>query len=96
MSHIVEVYTPHSDTPDPKVESMLANHTKCLTKTRPFTASDLNQVIKKLPPTKAPGPDLITAQMIQELPRDGQKTLLQLYNAMLRIEYWPREFKKQG
>ena len=62
--------------------------------TRPFTASDLNQVIKKLPLTKAPGPDLITAQMIQELPPGGQKTLLQLYNAMLRLECWPTELKK--
>jgi len=67
-SHLAEVYTPHSNTPDPEVESMLANHTKCLAKTRPFNASDLNQVIKKLSPTKAPGPDHITAQMIQELP----------------------------
>jgi len=73
-SHLAEVYTPHSETPDPDVESMLANHTKCLAKTRPFTASGLNQVIKKLPPTKTPGPDLITAQMIQELPPGEQKT----------------------
>jgi hypothetical protein len=31
--------------------------------------------------------------MIQELPPSGQKTLLQLYNAVLRLEYWPTEFK---
>ena len=45
-------------------------------------------------PTKAPGPDHITAQMIQELPLSRQKTLLQLYNAILRLEYWPTEFKQ--
>ena len=49
---------------------------------------------QKITPTKATGPDLITAQMIQELPPGGQETLLQLYNAMLRLEYWPTEFKK--
>jgi hypothetical protein len=48
---------------------------------------------QKLSLTKAPGPDQITAQMIQELPPIGQKTLLQLYNAMLRLEYWRTEFK---
>jgi hypothetical protein len=52
---------------------MLANRTKCLAKTRPLTASDLNQVIKKLSLTKIPGPGQITAQMIQELPPGGQK-----------------------
>jgi hypothetical protein len=31
--------------------------------------------------------------MIQKLPLGGQKTLLQLYNAILRLEYWPMEFK---
>jgi hypothetical protein len=30
--------------------------------------------------------------MIQELPPSGQKTLLQLYNAMLMLEYWSTEF----
>jgi len=73
---------------------MLANHTKCLVKTRPLKASDLNRVIKQLSPTKALGPDHISAQMIQELPPSGQKFLLQLYNAMLRLEYWPTKFKQ--
>jgi hypothetical protein len=89
-SHLAWVYTPNSD---PEVESTLANHTKFLAKTRPLTASDLNQVTKKLFLTKAPGPDQITVQMIQELPPGGQKTLLKLYNAMLRLEYWPMEYK---
>jgi hypothetical protein len=31
--------------------------------------------------------------MIQELPPGGQKTLLQFYNAVLRLEYWPMEFQ---
>jgi hypothetical protein len=31
--------------------------------------------------------------MIQELPPSGHKTLLQLYNAILRLEYWPTKFK---
>jgi hypothetical protein len=37
-SHLAEVYTPHSNTPDPEVESKLANHTKCLVKNRPLKA----------------------------------------------------------
>jgi hypothetical protein len=72
-NYLAEVYTLHSNTPDPGVENMLANHTKCLVKTRPLKASDLHRVINKLSPTKAPDPDKSTAQMIQELPPSGQK-----------------------
>jgi hypothetical protein len=72
---------------------MLANHSKYLIKTQLLKASDLHRVIRKLSPTKAPGLDQITAQIIQELPPSGLNTLLQLYNAMLRLEYWPTEFK---
>jgi hypothetical protein len=39
-SQLAEVYTP-TLTPDPEVESMLANHTKCHVKTRPLKASNL-------------------------------------------------------
>ena len=65
--------------PDSTVERMLANHTKCLAAIRLIKASDLNQLIGKLPRNKAPGPDQITAQMRKELPPSGQKILLHLY-----------------
>ena len=32
--------------------------------------------------------------MIQELPSSGQQTLLQLYNVMLMLEYWPTTLKQ--
>jgi hypothetical protein len=73
---------------------MLANHTKCLAAIRVIKASDLNKVIGKLPRNKAPGPDQITAQMLKEVPPSGQKILLHLYNAILRLASWPTEFKQ--
>ena len=66
---------------------MLDNHMKCLAAIRPIKATDLNQVIGKLPLNKAQGPDQITAQMIKELAPSGQKILLHLYNAILRLAY---------
>ena len=93
-SHLAEVYNPHSNAPDPEVENILTNHNKSQTRIRACNASELNQIIKKLWPSKAPGPDQITARMIQELPSSGQQTLLQLYNAMLRLEYWPTTLKQ--
>ena len=45
-------------------------------------------------PRKAPGPDLITARMLQELPSSGLRTLLHILNGTLRLEYWPTLFKQ--
>ena len=59
-----------------------------------FKINKLKRVIKNLNPHKAPGPDLITAQMIQELPIESTQTLLHLYNAILRLEYWPKTLKQ--
>jgi len=43
---------------------------------------------------KAPGMDLITAQMLKELPHQGLTHLLHILNAILRNSYWPTSLKK--
>jgi potassium voltage-gated channel Eag-related subfamily H protein 8 len=40
-----------------------------------------------------PGSDLITALMIQEMPLEGLQTLLYIFNAITRLEYWPVPLK---
>jgi hypothetical protein len=84
--HLSEVFTPHTNNPDPEIESQHKKHTKCSEKITEFTISKLNLVIKRLQPRKAPGPDLITARMIQELPTSGLKTLLHILNATFRLD----------
>ena len=58
-----------------------------------FTLNELKQVIKQLNPHKAPGSDLITALTIQEMPPEGLQTLLNLFNSIARLEYWPAPLK---
>ena len=58
-----------------------------------FTLSELKQVIKQLNPLKAPGSDLITAHMIQEMPPKGLQTLLYIFNVITRLGYWPVPLK---
>jgi len=91
--HLSEVFTPHDNSFDPEVENKLTNLNKPQEKLSAFTILELNQVIKRLHPHKAPGPDNITAQMLQELPIPGLKVLLYILNAILRLEYWPKTFK---
>jgi len=42
---------------------------------------------------KAPGLDLITARMIKKLPKEGLVNLMYIFNAILRLEYWPKLLK---
>jgi hypothetical protein len=58
-----------------------------------FNLSELKQVINHLHPFKAPGSDLITARMMQELPPEGLHTFLFIVNAIIRLEYWPATLK---
>jgi len=39
---------------------------------------------------KAPGLDLITARMLNELPKEELINLMYTFNAILRLEYWPK------
>jgi hypothetical protein len=47
-----------------------------------------------LNPRKAPGMDLIKAQMLKELPHGALINLLHIFNAVLRSSYWPTCLKK--
>jgi hypothetical protein len=46
-------------------------------------------------PTKARGYDLLTDTVLKELPQEGFRALTQIYNATLRLEYFPR-YRKIG
>jgi len=83
--HLAEVLTPHDKTLDPEVERELTTQTQHSENLRAFTLSELKQVMKQLNPPKAPGSDLITDHMIQEMPPEVLKTLLYIFNAVTRL-----------
>jgi len=56
--------------------------------------NEIKNVIKrKMHPKKAPGYDLITGKVLQELSQKGLRPITQIYNAILRIEYFPCQWK---
>ena len=93
-NHLAEVFTPHDSSPDPEVERELASHNQTTEKIQVFTLRELTLVIKKLYPQRAPGSDLITAQMLQEMPHEGYQNLLYIFNAISRLQYWPAPLKQ--
>jgi hypothetical protein len=61
---------------------------------KPFTPSEVNKVVKgDLNAKKAPGNDLITGKVLKELPRKGLVFLTVIFNAILRLECFPSQWK---
>ena len=52
-NHLVEMFTPHDNSPDPEVEREIAAHTQPTEKIQVFTLRELTHVIKKLHPQGA-------------------------------------------
>lgn len=60
----------------------------------PCTPSEVLKVIQKeINPKKSPGYDLITGRILKELPRKGILLLTFIFNAILRLEYFPVQLK---
>jgi hypothetical protein len=54
-----------------------------------ITLTEVQQQIQKLNIKKAPGFELIHGKVLSEMPKEGIKFLVHLYNAVLRLKYWP-------
>jgi ribonuclease HI len=61
---------------------------------RPFTMSELKRALKKIKAKSAPGPDLITNQMLKHLPPRGLEVLLDLLNQSWTTATCPSMWKK--
>jgi len=93
-NYLSEVFTPYDQALDQDIEQELAKPIQPPEHLPAFSLQKLKQEIKMLNPRKAPGMDLITAQMLKELPHEGLVNLLHIFNAILRCSYWPTSLKK--
>src|SRR5215510_2251909 len=92
-THLSNVFTapvpdPHLDTSD-AVQSYLDSPCPMTPPIRPFSLAEVTMEISKCKNHKAPGFDLITAQILKELPREAIALLTFIYNGMLRLAYFP-------
>ncbi|KAI5726243.1 hypothetical protein M8J77_025720 [Diaphorina citri] len=56
---------------------------------KPISPADIKFALKNIKKNKAPGYDLITGKILQELPDRGILLMTHIFNAMLRHCYWP-------
>jgi hypothetical protein len=56
---------------------------------RPFKVTKVRTTTHKLRSNKSPGYDLITGNVLKELPEVGMRAITQLFNSILRTEHFP-------
>ena len=91
--HFKEVFKPHSDDLDPEIETYLDSPLQMSMPIKNFTFTEVQQQIQKLNIKKAPGFELINGKVLSELPKEGIKFLVHLYNVVLRLKYWSLQLK---
>jgi len=92
--HLSEVFSPHNSDQDQDVERDLAKHTQPPENLQAFTLREIKNEITMLNSRRAPGIDLITAQMLKELPHEGFLNLMYLLKAILTLDYWLTSLKR--
>ena len=60
---------------------------------QPFTSAEIIEAISRLNPKKAAGHDLIGNKAIKELPIKGIALIASIFNAILRLEHFPKAWK---
>ena len=87
--HLENVFTPNftdSDVVVPLINELVISPMK-------FRLSNISAAVKKLNIKKSPGTDKISSRMIRELPNTALRLVLFIFNAMLRIGYYPSSWK---
>uniref|UniRef100_A0A2S2Q352 Putative RNA-directed DNA polymerase n=1 Tax=Sipha flava TaxID=143950 RepID=A0A2S2Q352_9HEMI len=90
-------FVPHSISPPPlhleTVAESLYSPLPMALPAKPTSPAEISGIIKKLANRKSPGHDLITNKVIKNLPAKTIIFLAHIYNATLRLSYFPSTWK---
>lgn len=89
--HLEKTFVPNPSHVDD--EELILTSSSDIDNIQPVTFSELKDGIRELNTNKAPGYDLITGNVIKQLPEEGVRMLLYIINAALRLKYVPRCWK---
>lgn len=91
------VFTPNEVDADPEWEAEIKKYIASDHQMSPpiklVTPAEVQRTIRRLESNKAPGFDLITANVLKELPKAGFVYLTTLFNSILRMAYYPSIWK---
>lgn len=96
-NHLSSVFTPHTDFTNDEHDLHVLNTLDIALQLEfpppSFTPKQVAKQIRQLPQRKAPGHDLINAQVLQKMPRKALVFLTSIYNAILRTTKFPLQWK---
>jgi hypothetical protein len=92
-AHLSKVFTPNENHPDQEIEEDITTLPQNILPIKLLCPKEFKEEIGFLIIKKAPGIDRNTAKMMKELPIKGLVVLTYIFNAMLRISYWPKQLK---
>jgi hypothetical protein len=95
--HLANVFQPHPSENQPEEEEALMQLRETPFQLEPpinrLKQAEVQEIISSLNPKKSPGYDLITGQILKELPSIGIKYLTQMFNSALLTGYFPAQWK---
>lgn len=94
--HLAKVFTPNESSDvdfERSVEDALCQPLQLDLPPKPTTTREVWGIMKSLKDKKAPGFDLITKEILRELPKKAVTFLTTLFNGILRVQYFPRLWK---
>jgi len=92
--HLAKVFAPHpKNNSNDEMEAYLDIPCQLSPTLIAFSSTQVRQVIKQLNPHKAPGYDLIDGTVLKTLPRKAIVLLTSIFNSMLRLCYFPVQWK---
>jgi hypothetical protein len=97
MEHLQMVFCPHADVVDTdfcgEVDEFLSSPLLLSLPPTPFTSEEVKRAVLQLPLHKSPGHDLLTAEVLRELPANAFRFITLLFNATLRTSHFPIQWK---
>lgn len=94
--HLQRVFQPlpsNNQNHNSEIEKYLSSPTQMCLPLKHITPKELKQEIGKLQAGKCPGYDQIDATLLKHLPKKGALLILAIFNACLRLSYYPSQWK---
>ena len=92
-NYLSNIFKPHSSNTAPEITEYLHSTFQMSLPIKPFTSLEVTELIHRLSPRKAQGHDQISNKAIKELPVKGIALISSIFNAILRLEYYPKTWK---
>lgn len=91
--HLSKVFTPLDNTEHEEISSYLDAACQLSPPIKAFSPAEVLKEIKSMNSHKAPGYDLIVAEVLKNIPRKALVLITTIYNGMLRLCYYPIQWK---